>query len=55
MTIVVEADEDAARRIEANLYKLVNVLWVEDTSDAATVVRELALVKVRADARRAAR
>ena len=32
MTIVVEADEDAARRIEANLYKLVNVLWVEDTT-----------------------
>ena len=50
MTIVVEADDDAARRIEANLYKLVNVLWVEDTSDAATVVRELALVKVRAGA-----
>lgn len=50
MTIVVDADEDAARRIEANLYKLVNVLWVEDTSAAATVVRELALVKVRAGA-----
>jgi acetolactate synthase-1/3 small subunit len=50
MTIVLEADDDAARRIEANLYKLVNVLWVEDTSAAATVVRELALVKVRADA-----
>ena len=50
MTIVVEADEDAATRIEANLYKLVNVLWVEDTSNAATVTRELALVKVRAGA-----
>jgi acetolactate synthase I/III small subunit len=50
MTVVVEADEDAARRIEANLYKLVNVLFVEDTSHAATMVRELALVKVRADA-----
>ena len=50
MTVVVEADEDAARRIEANLYKLVNVLFVEDTSRAATMVRELALVKVRADA-----
>jgi len=49
MTLVVEADDDAARRIEANLYKLVNVLWVEDTTEAATVVRELALVKVRAD------
>jgi acetolactate synthase-1/3 small subunit len=50
MTVVIEADEDAARRIEANLYKLVNVLFVEDTSRAATMSRELALVKVRADA-----
>jgi acetolactate synthase I/III small subunit len=50
MTIVLEADDDAARRIEANLYKLVNVLRVEDTSQAATVTRELALIKVRADA-----
>jgi acetolactate synthase-1/3 small subunit len=49
MTVVLEADEDAARRIEANLYKLVNVLFVEDTSKAATMVRELALIKVRAD------
>jgi len=49
MTIVLEADDDGARRIEANLYKLVNVLWVQDTSHAATMVRELALIKVRAD------
>ena len=49
MTVVLEADEDAARRIEANLYKLVNVLFVEDTTQAATMVRELALIKVRAD------
>src|SRR5262249_32434575 len=49
MTLVMEADEDAARRIEANLYKLVNVLWVEDISHARTVQRDLALIKVRAD------
>jgi acetolactate synthase I/III small subunit len=49
MTVVLEADEDSARRIEANLYKLVNVLKVDDTAHAATVARELALVKVRAD------
>jgi acetolactate synthase-1/3 small subunit len=49
MTIVIEADDDAARRIEANLYKLVNVLRVDDTRDVATLVRELALIKVRAD------
>jgi acetolactate synthase-1/3 small subunit len=50
MTLVLEADDDGARRIEANLYKLVNVLRVEDTAQRATVARELALVKVRADA-----
>ena len=49
MTIVLEADDDAARRIEANLYKLVNVLRIEDATNASTVVRELALIKVRAD------
>jgi acetolactate synthase-1/3 small subunit len=49
MTIVLEADDDAARRIEANLYKLVNVLRVEDTSHTPTLVRELALIKVRTD------
>jgi acetolactate synthase-1/3 small subunit len=50
MTIVLEADDDAARRIEANLYKLVNVLRIEDATTGSTVVRELALIKVRADA-----
>jgi acetolactate synthase-1/3 small subunit len=49
MTIVTEADDDAARRIEANLYKLVNVLKVEDTTSRPCVTRELALIKVRAD------
>jgi acetolactate synthase-1/3 small subunit len=50
MTLVIEADDDGARRVEANLYKLVNVLRVDDTTRRATVARELALVKVRADA-----
>jgi acetolactate synthase-1/3 small subunit len=49
MTIVMEADDGVARRIEANLYKLVNVLKVEDTSQRPCVTRELALIKVRAD------
>jgi acetolactate synthase I/III small subunit len=47
MTIVMEADGDAARRIEANLYKLVNVLRVEDATRRPCVTRELALIKVR--------
>ncbi len=50
MTVVMEADDDAARRIEANLYKLVNVLWVMDTTKHASVERDLALLKVRATA-----
>ena len=47
MTVVVEADDDIARIIEANLYKLVNVLSVEDITQKASVVRDLALIKVR--------
>lgn len=49
MTIVMEADDDVARRIEANLYKLVNVLRVEDTTLRPTVTRELAMIKVKID------
>ena len=47
MTIVVEADGFTARTIEANLYKLVNVLLVENITYDDTVIRELALIKVR--------
>jgi acetolactate synthase-1/3 small subunit len=49
ITLVVSADDDTARRIEANLYKLVNVLYVADVSKSAAVVREMALIKVRAE------
>ncbi|MBI2390448.1 MAG: acetolactate synthase small subunit [Deltaproteobacteria bacterium] len=48
LTVVMEADDDAARRIEANLYKLVNVLLVDDLTNAPNVTRDLALVKVKA-------
>lgn len=53
MTIVVDADDDTARRIAANLYKLVNVLRVDDITHVPAVMRDLALVKVwaRADER----
>ncbi len=47
LTMVVEADETTARLLEANLYKLVNVISVEDLTHRASVVRDLALVKVR--------
>jgi acetolactate synthase-1/3 small subunit len=46
MTFAVEADQDTARRIEANLYKLVNVLSVEDITDKPNLARGLALIKV---------
>jgi acetolactate synthase-1/3 small subunit len=49
ITLVVAADADTARRIEANLYKLVNVLHVADVTSSAAVVREMALIKVRAE------
>jgi len=48
MTVVIEADDDKARRIEANLYKLVNVLSVEDITDQPNIVRDIALIKVKA-------
>ncbi len=50
MTIVIEADARTARLVEANLYKLVNVLRVEDVSQSPAVMRDLALIKVRATA-----
>jgi acetolactate synthase-1/3 small subunit len=48
MTITVEADKDQARRIEANLYKLVNVLLVENITNQPSIVRDLAMIKVAA-------
>ena len=50
MTIIVDAAEkEASSRIEANLYKLVNVLRVDSLTNKAPVARELALIKVKAD------
>ncbi len=49
MTVVVEADDAAARLVEANLYKLVNVLRVVDVTAEPSVQREIVLIKVNAD------
>jgi acetolactate synthase I/III small subunit len=46
MTIVTEADIDQARRIVANIYKLVNVLLVDDVTGQPALLRDLSLVKV---------
>jgi acetolactate synthase-1/3 small subunit len=48
MTITAEADPDQARRIEANLYKLVNVLLVENITEEPALSRDLAMIKVAA-------
>lgn len=47
MTIVMEADDMTARRVEANLYKLVNILRVENVTHKRAVIREMALIKVK--------
>ena len=46
MTVVVDSDEVSVDRVTAYLYKLVNVLQVEDLRDVPAVARDLALVKV---------
>ena len=50
MTIVVDTDETGAFRVEANLYKIVNVITVENISAKASIDRELAMIKVAATA-----
>ena len=48
MTIVIDTDPVSAERIKAYLYKLVNVLQVEDLTELPTVSRDLAMVKIQA-------
>jgi acetolactate synthase I/III small subunit len=48
MTIVMEHAGADARKVEANLYKLVNVIDVQDVTNQPTVTRDLALIKVAA-------
>src|SRR5512134_2308569 len=49
MTIVVDCPngEVDAHKIEANLYKLINVIDVQDVTHQPSVTRDLALIKVR--------
>jgi acetolactate synthase-1/3 small subunit len=49
MTIVCEASPTASHRIAASLYKLENVLQVDDVGQLSHVARELALIKVAAN------
>ncbi len=50
MTIVVDGDQVSVERLTAYLYKLVNVIQVEDLTDAPMVSRDLAMIKVSANA-----
>lgn len=50
ITIVVDTNPEAAARIEANLYKLVHVLKVQNVTEMPSVFRHLALIKVAATA-----
>ena len=49
MTIIAAIGEGAAQRVEANIYKLVNVLSVEDVTHTPKISRSLALIKVTAN------
>ncbi len=49
MTIVVEGDDTNILRLISYLYKLVNVIQVEDLTVKPCVTRDLALIKVKAD------
>lgn len=46
MTIVVDSDQVSAERVTSYLYKLVNVIQVEDLTTRPTVTRDLAMIKV---------
>ena len=48
MTIVVDAPEESRTRIEANLYKLIDVERIESIPIGGAVYRDLALIKVTA-------
>jgi acetolactate synthase-1/3 small subunit len=48
ITIVVDSDQTEVERIMPYMYKLINVLQVEDLTHTARVSRDLAMVKVNA-------
>ncbi|MEJ2708543.1 MAG: acetolactate synthase small subunit [Anaerolineales bacterium] len=48
MTIVIDSEAGAARKAEVNLYRLVNVIDVQDVTNQPAVTRDLALIKVKA-------
>ena len=51
LTLVCEASAEAGDRIRASLYKLENIVDVDDIAKAPNVTRELALIKIGATAK----
>jgi len=49
MTIVVDASKTNVAMVERNLFKLVNIIDVQDVTHAPAVMRDLALIKVRSE------
>lgn len=51
LTLVCDASAEASHRIRASLFKLENVVDVDDIAQAPSVTRELALIKVAANSK----
>lgn len=49
MTIVVDSDRTDVQKVAQNLLKLISVIQVEEVTERPAVVRDLALIKVRAN------
>ena len=49
MTIVVDSNRTDAQKVAQNLYKLVNVIQIVDVTEDPSVMRDLALIKVKAN------
>jgi acetolactate synthase-1/3 small subunit len=46
MTIVMDSDNASAERVTSYLYKLINVIHIEDVTNRPSVSRDLAMIKV---------
>ncbi len=46
MTIVMDSDNTSAERVTSYLYKLINVIHIEDVTSRPSVSRDLAMIKV---------
>ena len=51
MTITVDAEEHPIEQVTKQLHKLINVIKITDLDPEKTVARELALIKVKSDAK----